>query len=86
MKVQGHVWVWYVQPTAAYLKSTHNKQSVNVVLSHLRGNFANMLCRKRPEEMKGGTIVEKQFYFFHFLFSNTLTFAWSLREYTPNFF
>lgn len=77
MEVQGHVWVWYVQPMATYLKSTHNKQSINVVLSHLSSNFANMFGRKRPEEMKGGEIVEKHFSFFKFLFS-ILTFAWSL--------
>lgn len=37
---------------ATYLKSTNNEQSINVVLSHLRSNFVDMLCRKCPEEEK----------------------------------
>lgn len=38
---------------ATYLKSTDNKQRIDVVLSHLRSNFVNVLCRKCPEETKG---------------------------------
>lgn len=37
---------------ATYLKSTNNKQSINVVLSHLCSNFVNMLCRECPEGKK----------------------------------
>lgn len=40
------------RPAATYLKSAHNKQSINVVLSHLRSNFVNVLRRKGPEEMR----------------------------------
>lgn len=42
-----------------HLKSTNDEQSINVVLSHLRSNFANMLRRKCPEEKIKGRKIQK---------------------------